>query len=185
LRRRPTPRLAQVTSKRVIGVAGGLLATGAIRRGTFGERIAMSLKVELKPGEKLIIGNCVITNSDQRTRLTIDGKLPILREKDILTPDRAKTPAELIYLAVQLMYLEGGFRASQTEYLTLVNAMITLTPASAPLIEEVSNQILTGNLYKALKAARKLIQFEKEHPSHDQPGGAGLPAGGDQDDPPA
>jgi flagellar protein FlbT len=142
----------------------------------------MSLKVELKPGEKLIIGNCVITNSEQRTRLTIDGKLPILREKDILTADRAKTPAELIYLAVQLMYLEGGFAASQAEYFTLVNAMVTLHPASAPLIEDVSNQILTGNLYKALKAAKKLIQFEKEHLSDDQPGGAGLSAGREQDD---
>ena len=32
----------------------------------------MSLKVELKPGEKLLIGNCVVTNSDQRTRIFID-----------------------------------------------------------------------------------------------------------------
>jgi flagellar protein FlbT len=38
----------------------------------------MSLKVELKPGERLIVGNCVITNSDQRTRLFIDGKAPHL-----------------------------------------------------------------------------------------------------------
>ena len=66
----------------------------------------MSLKVELKPGERLIIGQCIITNSDQRTRLFIDGKAPILREKDILTITTADTPAKRIYLAVQLMYLE-------------------------------------------------------------------------------
>ena len=52
----------------------------------------MSLKVELKPGERLIVGNCVITNSDQRTRLFIDGKAPILREKDILTVETANSP---------------------------------------------------------------------------------------------
>ena len=47
----------------------------------------MALKVELKPGERIIIGNCVITNTDQRSRLLIEGeKVPILREKDILTP---------------------------------------------------------------------------------------------------
>ena len=28
----------------------------------------MALKVELKPHERIIIGNCVITNSDQRAR---------------------------------------------------------------------------------------------------------------------
>ena len=63
----------------------------------------MSLKVELKPGERLIVGNCVITNSDQRTRLFIDGKAPILREKDILTSETANSPAKRIYFAVQLM----------------------------------------------------------------------------------
>ena len=47
----------------------------------------MALKVELKPNERIIIGSCVITNTDQRARLLIDGdKIPILREKDILTP---------------------------------------------------------------------------------------------------
>ena len=64
----------------------------------------MALKVELKPGERIILGECVITNDDQRTRLLIEGKAPILREKDIMTPRRADTPAKRIYLAVQLMY---------------------------------------------------------------------------------
>jgi flagellar protein FlbT len=45
----------------------------------------MGLKVELKPGERIIIGDYVITNDDQRTRLVIEGEAPILREKDILT----------------------------------------------------------------------------------------------------
>jgi flagellar biosynthesis repressor protein FlbT len=39
----------------------------------------MALKVELKPGEKLLVGNCIITNSDQRTRLFIEGRAPISR----------------------------------------------------------------------------------------------------------
>ena len=54
----------------------------------------MALKVELKPHERIIIGACVITNTDQRTKLLIEGeKIPILREKDILTPTTADTPA--------------------------------------------------------------------------------------------
>ena len=66
----------------------------------------MALKVELKPHERIIIGACVITNTDQRARLLIDGdNIPILREKDILTPETADTPAKLVYLAVQLMYI--------------------------------------------------------------------------------
>jgi flagellar protein FlbT len=41
----------------------------------------MALKVELKPGERIIIGNSVITNDNQRTRLFIEGDAPILRRK--------------------------------------------------------------------------------------------------------
>ena len=141
----------------------------------------MSLKVELKPGERLIVGSCVITNSDQRTRLTIDGRLPILREKDILKPEQADTTAKLIYLAVQLMYLEGSFQATRTEYFSLVNAMAMTEPKSIPLLDEINNEILTNNLYKALKASKKLIQFEKEQSRNAESSGAGVPAGGAPD----
>ena len=141
----------------------------------------MSLKVELKPGERLIIGSCVITNSDQRTRLTIDGRLPILREKDILKPEQADSTAKLIYLAVQLMYLEGSFQASRTEYFSLVNAMATTMPQSISLLDEINNEILTNNLYKALKASKKLIQLERELSPNAESSGAGLSAGGAPD----
>ena len=136
----------------------------------------MSLKVELKPGERLIIGSCVVTDSDQRTRLTIDGKLPILREKDILKPEDADSTAKLIYLAVQLMYLEGSFQAARTEYFSLVNAMAISQPKSIPFLDDINNNILTNNLYKALKASKKLIQFEKEQAQNAEPGDPGVSA---------
>ncbi|MFZ2468782.1 MAG: flagellar biosynthesis repressor FlbT, partial [Parvibaculum sedimenti] len=37
----------------------------------------MALKVELKPGERFILGDSVITNDDQRTRLFVEGDAPI------------------------------------------------------------------------------------------------------------
>ena len=122
----------------------------------------MSLKVELKPGEKLIIGNCVVTNSDQRTRLFIDGKAPILREKDILTPETADSPARRIYFAVQLMYIHEDIEGLTKDYFGLVNDIISAAPSTVPIVDEINNEILTGSLYKALKAAKKLIQYEQE-----------------------
>src|SRR4051812_29222137 len=122
----------------------------------------MSLKVELKPHERLIVGNCVITNSDQRTRLFIDGRTPILREKDILTPATANSPAKRIYLAVQLMYLEDNIDTLRQEYFSLVNDIVTAAPSCIPIVDEINNDILTGSLYKALKAAKRLIQHEQE-----------------------
>ena len=64
----------------------------------------MALKVELKPGERILIGECVITNSDRRATFLIDGKMPILREKDIMTAEQADRPAKRIYLSILLMY---------------------------------------------------------------------------------
>ena len=50
----------------------------------------MTLKVELRPGERIIVGTAVIRNGESRARLHIEGEAPILREKDILTPATAR-----------------------------------------------------------------------------------------------
>jgi len=123
----------------------------------------MALKVELKPNERIIIGSCVITNIDQRARLLIEGeKVPILREKDILTPRTADTPAKLIYLAVQLMYLSPDPQAHHPTYFNLVREIMTAAPSTWPLIEGINNHILNGDLYRALKEAKKLIAYEAQ-----------------------
>jgi flagellar protein FlbT len=123
---------------------------------------SMALKVELKRGERIIVGECVITNSDQRTRLLIDGQVPILREKDILTPETADTPAKLIYLAVQLMYTAKSPEIHHGVYFDLVRDVLNAVPSTGPLIADINNHILSGNMYKALKAARVLINYEAD-----------------------
>jgi flagellar biosynthesis repressor protein FlbT len=122
----------------------------------------MSLKVELKPGERVIIGDCVVTNTDQRTRLLIDGQAPILREKDILTPRLADSPAKRIYLAVQLMYTSRNPVTHHQVYFELVRDILRAAPSTWSYIESINNHILTGELYKALKSAKKLIAYETE-----------------------
>ena len=122
----------------------------------------MALKVELKPHERIIIGSCVITNTDQRARLLIDGdNIPILREKDILTPETADTPAKLLYLAVQLMYISPDARGNQGTYFNLVKDIVTAVPSAWPYIEAINSHILSGDLYQALKEAKKLMAYEK------------------------
>lgn len=122
----------------------------------------MALKVELKPGERIFIGECVITNDDQRTRLLIDGTAPVLREKDIMTAERANTPAKRIYLAVQLMYTSRDPRLHHDVYFALVRDIVQAAPSTWPHIENINNHILSGELYKALKQSRKLIEYEQE-----------------------
>jgi flagellar protein FlbT len=126
----------------------------------------MPLKVELRPGERIIFGECVVTNGEQRTRLLIEGKVPILREKDIMTKARADTPAKRIYLAVQLMYISRDPRGCHDVYFSLVRDIVQAAPSTWRYIENINNQILTGQMYKALKEARKLIDYEEKLLTH-------------------
>jgi flagellar protein FlbT len=132
-------------------------------------RTEMALKVELKPHERIIIGACVITNTDQRARLLIDGdNIPILREKDILTPETADTPAKLVYLAVQLMYISPDPQVNHGTYFNLVRDIVTAAPSAWPIIEEINTHILNGDLYQALKQTKKLVAYEKTLLDHNE-----------------
>ena len=135
-----------------------------------GHRHRKSVKTENRHGPesraqtaRQIIGACVVTNTDQRARLLIDGdRIPILREKDILTPEIADTPAKLVYLAVQLMYLSPDPMAHHPTYFSLVRDILTAMPSAWPFIEGINNYILNGDLYHALKESKKLIGHEEQ-----------------------
>jgi flagellar biosynthesis repressor protein FlbT len=122
----------------------------------------MALKVELKPGERILIGDSVITNGAQRTRFLIEGKSPVLRERDIITAEQANTPAKRIYLALLLMYTSRDPRAHHETYFALVREFLAAAPSAERYVEVINNQILTGDLYKALKTAKELAVYEQD-----------------------
>jgi flagellar protein FlbT len=122
----------------------------------------MGLKVELKPGERLIVGECLITNGDQRTRLLVEGNSAILREKDIMTAAAADTPAKRLYLVVQLMYTARDPSLHHNTYFTLMRDLMQAAPSAWKYLAAISNHILAGDMYKALKSAKTLIEYEKE-----------------------
>ena len=123
----------------------------------------MALKIELKPNERILLGDCVITNTDQRTRLLIEGKVPILREKDIMSLSRADSLAKLVYLAVQFIYTAKRPQDHHALYFRLADEFLNRAPGARPFIESINNRILTGEPYKALKEARRLIAYEEEY----------------------
>jgi len=126
----------------------------------------MGLKVELKPGERLILGECLVTNGETRTRLLIEGQAPILREKDIMLPAQADTPAKRIYLAVQLMYTSRDPRNHHEAYFTLMRELMQAAPSTWSHVSAINNHIMAGEMYKALKSAKALIAYEKELLDH-------------------
>lgn len=122
----------------------------------------MALKVELKPGERFILGNSVITNCGHRASLLIEGDAPILREKSIMRPEDAKTPSKRIYLAIQMMYLNDDPSEHHKGYFQLIRDLMAAAPSTIPYVDRINNQILMGSYYKALREAEALVAYEGE-----------------------
>ena len=122
----------------------------------------MPLRVELKPFERIIIGESVIINSGSRSSFLIDGETPILREKDTVTAETANTPAKRLYHCVQTMYLKNEIARYRPAYLGFVKEVQETAPGSSDLIAAVNHHVTEGSLYKALKEIRKLMRREEE-----------------------
>ncbi len=122
----------------------------------------MPLRVELKPFERIVIGETVLINSGTRTSFLIDGDAPILREKDTVTEATANTPVKRLYLCVQTMYLKNDIPRYRSAYLGFIEDLREAIPGTRDLIDTVNGHILAGSLYKALKEIRKLIKREEE-----------------------
>lgn len=130
----------------------------------------MPLKLSLKPGEKFVLNGAVLANGDKRTSLVIQNKACVLREKDIMQPEDAKTPARRIYLPIMMMYLDAegqdtyynDFVLRMTEFMGAVRNRQALATCV-----EISRDVMSGSYYKALMACRKLFDFERERLNYD------------------
>lgn len=125
----------------------------------------MPLKLSLRPGERFVVNGAVVQNGDRRAALVLQNKASVLREKDIMQADEATTPARRIYFPIMLMYLSEGsaeelharFALRLTEFMGAVRDPAVLAECVA-----VSQDVMSGDCYKALMRCRKLIQYEDE-----------------------
>jgi flagellar protein FlbT len=62
---------------------------------------------------------------------------------------------------VQLMYISPEPQVDHGTYFNLMRELVTVAPSTWPLIENINTNILNGELYHALKEAKKLVVYEK------------------------
>ena len=125
----------------------------------------MALKLSLKPGEKFVLNGAVVQNGDRRAALILQNKASVLREKDIMQPDEAVTPARRIYFPVMMMYLDEAnagryydeFARRMTEFMGVIGNPEILTDCV-----NISKHAMAREYYKALMLCRKLIEYEDE-----------------------
>ncbi|MBT3551406.1 MAG: flagellar biosynthesis repressor FlbT [Rhodospirillaceae bacterium] len=125
----------------------------------------MPLKLTLKPDEKVLIGTAVLTNAGPKAEIIIQNTVPVLREKDIISEEKADTVVKKIYFVILSMYVDSKNEQKFHDiYFKLVKELFNACPDQVilALVMEVSQKILEGNHYQALKACKKLLKFEAE-----------------------
>ena len=126
----------------------------------FERETTVPLRVELKPFERIVIGETVLVNSGTRTSFLIDGDAPILRERDTVTPENANTPAKRLYLCVQTMYLKNDIPRYRVTYQGMMRDLRETSPGDRLATDAINEHVVAGALYKALKEIRKLMKRE-------------------------
>ncbi|MEQ8179373.1 MAG: flagellar biosynthesis repressor FlbT [Amphiplicatus sp.] len=124
----------------------------------------MALKLTLKPGERVAVNGAVIVNGDRRSTLVIENQARVLRERDILKPENADTPAKRVYLPIMLMYLDPEDRArffAEFELRLTQFAGAVSDAGALRTCAKLAAQVANNDYYKALATCRALIDFEK------------------------
>lgn len=133
----------------------------------------MPLKLSLKPGERFVVNGAVLQNGERRAVLLLQNKASILREKDIIQPEDANTPARRIYFPIMLMYLDpADANRHYDEFVVRMNEFMGVIRATDILKECVamSREVMAADYYKALTRCRKLLAYEQELLGHVDPG---------------
>lgn len=122
------------------------------------------LVLKLGPRERVLINGAVIENGDRRSRLSIvTPNANILRLRDAIHPEDAKTPVRRICYATQLV-LTGDSDASEARPQLLRHieelSRILTDADSRTLLAQATEALLAEQYYQCLKALRALIPRE-------------------------
>ena len=120
----------------------------------------MALRVELGPGERVYIGRTLVTNGKYRASLFLEGREPILKQKDIIDPADADTVCKRIYVAITEGYLAENPVMQDHECFELVKQVAAVAPSLRVMLGEVSKHVVAGEHYTALKLCKHLIEHE-------------------------
>ncbi len=122
------------------------------------------LVLKLAPKERVLINGAVIENGDRRTRMSIlTPNANILRLRDALHPDEAKTPVRRVCYIAQLV-LSGDANPEDAKQQLLSGieqlSQALCDPDSRQTLQDASDAVLADRYYQAMKALRLLIPRE-------------------------
>ncbi len=123
------------------------------------------LILKLSPKERILINGAVIENGDRRSRLAImTPDAHILRLRDAIHPEDAKTPVRRVCYAVQLV-LSGDASPDEARRSLLRSveelSQVFIDHDSRKHLDLASHALVEGDHYRCLKALRTLLPREE------------------------
>ena len=122
------------------------------------------LVLKLGPRERVLINGAVIENGDRRSRLSIvTPKANILRLRDAIHPEEARTPVRrLCYMTQLILTGDIGPDEAQRQLIRGIEELsrILTDPDSRELLTKATTSLLDSQYYQSLKALRSLIPRE-------------------------
>jgi flagellar protein FlbT len=122
------------------------------------------LVLKLAPGERVLVNGAVLENGDRRARLTlVTPNAHILRLRDAIHPDDAKTPVKRVAYIAQLAVAGEADEAEARRQLMIgidqLSEVFT-DQESVEHLDAAAAAVLNERYYQALRALRALIPRE-------------------------
>jgi len=122
------------------------------------------LVLKLAPKERVLINGAVVENGDRRTRVSIlTPNANILRLRDALQPDDAKTPVRRVCYIAQLV-LSGDVQPEDARPQLLSGieqlSQVLVDGDSRSKLNDAADSVLENRYYQAMRALRLLIPRE-------------------------
>jgi len=123
------------------------------------------LILKLSPKERVLINGAVIENGDRRCRLAVmTPDVHILRLRDAIHPEDAKTPVRRVCYAVQLVLSGDADKDSVRKQLLRgieELSQVFVDDDSRKHLDVASISLVAGDHYKCLKSLRALLPREQ------------------------
>lgn len=122
------------------------------------------LVLKLGPKERVLINGAVIENGDKRSKLAImTADANILRLRDAIHPEDAKTPVRRVCYAAQLVL--SGDAKPEDQHLPLLRQIEELSqvfddPDSKKHLADATKALISKQHYQCLKSLRALLPRE-------------------------
>ncbi|MDR3476233.1 MAG: flagellar biosynthesis repressor FlbT [Devosia sp.] len=126
----------------------------------------MTLKLTLKPGEPLFIGETEIRIiSSGNCTVIIEGDAPILRAQYALPNPAGTDPISRLQIVLQGMYLSRNVEERRDEYMAVVVDLLTAYPEHADWVRQTNKSVIAGDIYQAVRSARQLALQQGASPA--------------------